>query len=87
MTDEHAADTEAPADTEGTEDREPAPGLPEIRDEAADTPSWVPLLGLSLLVVSVLGVVLSATLTSEGADDVADEAGVVVDADDEGDDE
>lgn len=26
----------------------PAPGLPEVKDEAGDTPSWVPKLGVGL---------------------------------------
>jgi hypothetical protein len=80
MTDDHASEAESqdPAD-----DREAPPGLPEIRDEAADTPRWVPLVGLGLLAASVLGVVLTATLTSDEAADVAEEADVVVDDDDE----
>lgn len=27
---------------------------PEIRDEAADTPMWVPAMGLALLIVSAV---------------------------------
>ena len=30
------------------------PGLPAIVDEAADTPAWVPRLGLALLIAAVL---------------------------------
>lgn len=30
------------------------PRLPDIRDEAADTPNWVPLVGLALLTLAVL---------------------------------
>ena len=30
------------------------PGLPEITDEAADTPMWVPVVGVGLLVAFVL---------------------------------
>lgn len=36
------------------------PHLPEVRDEAADTPSWVPLLGLALLAVVALWMVARA---------------------------
>lgn len=39
-----------------------APGLPEIRDEAADTPLWVPVLGLSLLVLLALVFVVRAEM-------------------------
>lgn len=80
MTDEHASEP----DETSADDREPPPGLPEIREEAADTPRWVPLLGLTLLVLSVLAVGLTATLTS---DEVDDEAGAVVDANDEASDD
>lgn len=30
-----------------------APELPEVTDEAGDTPSWVPLLGAALFVLMV----------------------------------
>lgn len=30
------------------------PGLPEVHDEAADTPMWVPAVGLALLVALAL---------------------------------
>lgn len=33
------------------ETHDQAPALPEIRDEAADSPVWVPILGLVLLVL------------------------------------
>jgi hypothetical protein len=81
MTDEHAAPAHASEEgaTPGADDRDPPPGLPEIRDEAADTPRWVPLLGLCLLGASILAVIITATLTSEEAQDMAEEAGVVVD--------
>jgi hypothetical protein len=80
MTDDHASEAEIkdPAD-----DREPPPGLPEIRDEAADTPRWVPLVGLGLLAASVLAVAVTATLTSDDAADVAEEAEALADDDDE----
>ncbi len=31
-----------------------APGLPQITDEAGDTPMWVPILGLTLLALMAL---------------------------------
>lgn len=33
-----------------------APGLPEITDEAGETPSWVPVLGAVLFVLMVASV-------------------------------
>jgi hypothetical protein len=41
---------------------QPPPGLPEIQDEAADTPMWVPILGLSLFVLVALWLVVSSAL-------------------------
>ncbi len=38
------------------------PSLPDIHDEAADTPMWVPALGLALLVLMTLYLVVSAAL-------------------------
>lgn len=35
------------------------PQLPEVTDEAADTPSWVPKLGLVLAVLAILWVIWS----------------------------
>lgn len=35
-------------------DEPDVPGLPEIQDEAADTPMWVPATGLALLAALVL---------------------------------
>lgn len=40
------------------------PGLPPVHDEAADTPLWVPVVGLVLLVLLALGITLSAELGS-----------------------
>lgn len=48
--------------TEKQEHGHEAPGLPEIRDEAADTPLWVPVLGLSLLVLLALVFVVRAEM-------------------------
>lgn len=43
-------------------DPQPPPGLPEIQDEAADTPMWVPVLGLGLFVLVALWLVISSAL-------------------------
>jgi hypothetical protein len=37
----------------------PPPGIPEVHDEAGDTPSWVPRLGVALGVVFVALVALA----------------------------
>ena len=47
--------------------------LPQIRDEAANTPKWVPLTGLALLLV--LGLLLAGRVASRDAES-ADEASV-----------
>ena len=36
------------------------PGLPEIQDEAAATPMWVPALGLGLFLLATVWMVLTA---------------------------
>lgn len=53
-----------------------APGLPEIRDEAADTPMWIPALGLALFVLATVWLVISAALSD--IDDETAEAPVEV---------
>lgn len=50
-----------------------APGLPEIRDEAADTPMWIPALGLGLFVLATVWLVISAAF-----EDVSEETGAPV---------
>lgn len=48
------------------------PGLPEIVDEAGDTPTWVPVLGLALLtLVAILFVVRSQMTSDEPAEAAA----------------
>lgn len=37
----------------------PPPGIPEVKDEAGDTPSWVPKLGVGLGLVLVALIVLA----------------------------
>ncbi|MBX3247201.1 MAG: hypothetical protein KF901_08475 [Myxococcales bacterium] len=54
-----------------------APGLPEIHDEAADTPMWLPLLGLGLLIVASLFFIIRAATADEAP--VVDGVGVVDD--------
>jgi hypothetical protein len=48
------------------------PGLPEIRDDAADTPMWIPMVGVGLLVAFVLLFTYKA-VTNPPADAPADE--------------
>ncbi|MEQ8458226.1 MAG: hypothetical protein RLO52_25850 [Sandaracinaceae bacterium] len=49
---------------------------PEIRDEAADTPMWVPAMGLALLIVSAVFLVWQSsgepTPVEEAAEAAAD---------------
>jgi hypothetical protein len=54
--------------------------LPDVHDEAADTPMWVPMLGLGLLALVVLLAVFSAlgVTSDEGADGGVADGGVVV---------
>ena len=37
---------------------ETPPQLPEVTDEAGNTPRWVPLLGVGLFVLAVLSIVV-----------------------------
>lgn len=46
---------------------QPPPGLPEIQDEAADTPMWVPVLGLGLFVLVALYLVISSAFAEPEA--------------------
>lgn len=43
-------------------------GLPEIHDEAGDTPMWVPALGLGLLVLATLYLLISSAFGDDEAD-------------------
>ena len=45
------------------------PRLPEIQDEAADTPLWVPALGLTLFVVVALWLVIGAAFRDAAVDE------------------
>lgn len=49
-----------------------APQLPDVTDEAGDTPKWVPVLGVALLVLAGAGLVVC----HGGSSDAGDTAGV-----------
>ncbi|HET6336428.1 MAG TPA: hypothetical protein VFG30_24565 [Polyangiales bacterium] len=49
------------------------PSLPEIKDEAADTPAWVPALGLGLF--ALITIVVAIRLAWVEANPVAVDAG------------
>ena len=46
-------------------------GLPEVHDEAGDTPRWVPLLGFTLLLLLLLKMGISAATGDEPTEAVA----------------
>ncbi len=54
MSDAHAVEPAQPGETPKP------PGLPEIRDEAADSPRWLPLVGLGVLLA--LGAIFGTEL-------------------------
>jgi hypothetical protein len=64
-------------------DEPDVPGLPQIHDEAADTPMWLPATGLGLLVLLVLMLVYRVAQGPEATTDAAAEnaAGAEVVAD------
>ena len=43
------------------------PGLPEVIDEAADTPSWVPWLGFAFVLAAAVYAVLGGSAQHEEA--------------------
>jgi len=53
----------------------PPPGIPEVKDEAGDTPPWVPKLGVALAVILVGLIALSVALGDKAAPDDAPAAG------------
>ena len=55
--DYHAADEHVQA--------QPHPAIPTITDEAADTPMWVPIAGLSLFLLLALFVALRSAMAPE----------------------
>ncbi|MCB9614655.1 MAG: hypothetical protein H6721_09600 [Sandaracinus sp.] len=56
-----------------------APGLPEIHDEAADTPMWLPMLGLGLFVLLSLFLIVRAAV-NDAAEELGGDEAVVVEA-------
>lgn len=53
-------------------DHDHVPGLPPVHDEAPDTPMWVPLLGLGVLVLAALYLVISSAF-GDSDEPVADD--------------
>jgi hypothetical protein len=49
-------------------------GLPEIKDDAADTPMWVPMIGVGLLVAFVLLFTYKAVTSSPAGEPAEDGA-------------
>ena len=49
----------------------PPPGIPEVKDEAGDTPPWVPKLGVLLGVVVAALIALSIVLEQRAESDDA----------------
>lgn len=45
-----------------------APGIPEIHDDAADSPLWLPVLGLSLLLLGAVYTVISSAMEDLGGE-------------------
>jgi len=45
-----------------------APGLPEIHDEAADTPMWLPTLGLAIFAIVALFLIARAAVEDASAE-------------------
>jgi hypothetical protein len=57
MSASHDAPTDAPAEIH------PHPPMPAVHDEAADSPTWLPVTGLAILLVMVLFVMLRAAMS------------------------
>jgi hypothetical protein len=53
---------------------ETPPQLPEVTDEAGNTPRWVPLLGAGLFALAILAIVLHHTGNGEAETAAAAEA-------------
>jgi len=70
----HDAHDAAPAEAHAAH---PAPGLPEVHDEAGDTPLWVPIVGATLLVLGGMWVIVKiASYSSDAAAVVATDGAV-----------
>jgi hypothetical protein len=50
------------------------PQLPEVRDEAGDTPRWVPVLGALLFVIAAAAIVVRHTAFDDDDSETADSA-------------
>ena len=59
-------------------------GLPEVHDEAGDTPRWVPLLGFGLLLLVIMVMGICAAIGDEVAEEQAAPAEAVEAAGDDG---
>lgn len=65
----------ASPDTHASSDVHEHPSLPPVHDEAADTPTWVPVLGLALLLIfAVLGLLRAASREAAEGEAIAPEA-------------
>ncbi len=42
--------------------------LPDVHDEAADTPMWVPMLGLALLTLATIFLIVRAAVSDDAVD-------------------
>ncbi len=49
-------------DAQGSHETHPHPPMPAVTDEAADTPTWVPVTGIALFAVMVLWVMMRAAM-------------------------
>jgi hypothetical protein len=50
------------------------PQLPQVRDEAGNTPRWVPVLGALLFVIAAAAIVVRHTALEDGDSEQADSA-------------
>ena len=48
--------------------------LPDVHDEAADTPMWVPMLGLALLTLATICLIVRAAVADDTVDETVEAA-------------
>ncbi len=48
--------------------------LPDVHDEAADTPMWVPMLGLALLTLATIFLIVRAAVADDTVDETVEAA-------------
>ncbi len=48
--------------------------LPDVHDEAADTPMWVPMLGLALLTLATIFLIVRAAVADDAVDETVEAA-------------